>query len=287
MIAAPFDYHRAESVSDALRLLGQYGDEAKLLAGGHSLIPLLKLRLAQPAHLIDITRIRELSGIREENSTLVIGALTTHDQIETSELLQSKCPILVQTAKQIGDVQVRHKGTIGGSATHADPASDYPAAFLAVEAEFVIQGRNSRRTVSADEFFVGMLASAVNSGEILIEIRVPAQKVETGSSYQKFAQKASGFAICGVAALLTVQNRKCSRARIAITGVSQKPFRAAGVERALEGRSLTPAEIASAAAKAADGVDALGDIHASADYRKELARVFTRRAIQAAIHEPQ
>jgi aerobic carbon-monoxide dehydrogenase medium subunit len=283
MIAAPFTYHRANSVNDAVRLLGQFGSDAKLLAGGHSLIPLLKLRLAQPAHVIDISRIRDLSGIREENNTLLIGALTTHQQLESSDLLKSKCPLLVETAAQVGDVQVRNKGTLGGSAAHADPASDYPAALFALEAQFVLQGPNGSRTIPVDDFFVSMLTSALGPDEILTQIRIPAQPRGTGVSYQKFAQKASGFAICGVAALITRANGKCTRARIGITGVAQKAYRATAVEQAIEGRSLTQTEIVAAAAKASDGVDALGDIHASADYRKELARIYTRRAIEAAI----
>lgn len=283
MIAAPFTYHRANSVNDAVRLLGQFGSDAKLLAGGHSLIPLLKLRLAQPAHVIDISRIRDLSGIRDENNTVLIGALTTHQQIESSDLLKSKCPLLVETAAQVGDVQVRNKGTLGGSAAHADPASDYPAALFALEAQFVLQGPNGSRTISVDDFFVSMLTSALGPDEILTQVRVPAQPRGTGASYQKFAQKASGFAICGVAALITRANGKCTRARIGVTGVAQKAYRATAVEQALEGRSLTQTEIAAAAARASAGVDALGDIHASADYRKDLARIYTRRAIEAAI----
>src|SRR6185503_1509899 len=271
MIPAPFTYHRANSVNDALRLLGEFGADAKLLAGGHSLIPLLKLRLAQPSHIIDISRIRDLSGIREEKEAIVIGALTTHYQIESNALLKSKCPLLVQTAEHVGDTQVRNKGTLGGSAAHADPASDYPAALFALEAQFVIQGPNGRRTLSADDFFVGMLTSALGPDEILTHIRIPSQPPNTGASYQKFAQKASGFAICGVAALITRQNGKCTRARIGITGVAQKAYRATNVEQALEGKIVSAQEIAAAAAKAADGVDTLGDIHASSDYRKELA----------------
>ena len=283
MIPASFDYHRANSVDDAVRLLGRFGADAKLLAGGHSLIPLLKFRLAQPTHLIDISRIRDLTGIREENDAIVIGALTTHHQIESSQLLKSKCPVLVETAENIGDVQVRNKGTLGGSAAHADPASDYPAALFALEAQFVVQGPNGRRTVSVDDFFVGMLTSVLGPDEILTHIRIPVQPSSTGASYQKFAQKASGFAICGVAALITRSNGKCTRARIGITGVTEKAYRATAVEAAIEGRTLNSEEIAAASAKAAENAEALGDIHASSEYRKDLARIYTRRAIEAAI----
>ena len=283
MIPAQFDYHRASSVDDAIRLLGQFGADAKLLAGGHSLIPLLKFRLAQPAHLIDISRIRDLGDIREENNSIVIGALATHAQIESSALLKAKCPVLVETAEHIGDVQVRNKGTLGGSAAHADPASDYPAALFALEAQFVLQGPGGRRTVSVDDFFVGMLTSVLGPDEILTHIRIPLQPPNTGACYEKFAQKASGFAICGVAALITRVDGKCARARIGVTGVAQKAYRAMAVEQAIEGRPLTREEIAAASAKAAEGVEALGDIHASSEYRKDLARIHTRRAIEAAI----
>lgn len=284
MISAPFQYHRANSLNDAVRLLGQHGEEAKLLAGGHSLIPLLKLRLAQPAHIIDISRIRELTGITQEGDRIVIGALTTHSQIESSALLKSKCPLLVQTAQQIGDVQVRNKGTIGGSASHADPASDCPAALLALEAEFIVHGSNGQKTIKAEDFFVGMLTTALSPNEILTKISIPSLPANTGASYQKFAQKASGFAICGVAALITSQNGRCSRARIAVNGVTQKAYRARAAEQALEGKALNSNDILSASNRATDEVeDFLGDIHASQEYRKELTRVYTRRAVEAAI----
>lgn len=277
MIAADFQYHRPTSLAEALQLLAKNSD-AKILAGGQSLIPLMKFRLAQPAHVVDLARVRELSGVREENGTVIIGSMTTHHEIESSD----KCPLLAQAAAQIGDVQVRNLGTIGGSAAHADPAADYPAAFLALDAEFVVAGPNGQRTIKAADFFTDMLTTALQSGEILTAIRV-APTMSSGASYQKFAQKASGFAICGVAAILAQQNGKASRVRIGITGVAPKAYRATAVERALNGKPLNPDTIAAAAAKAADGIEPLNDIHASGDFRKELARVYTRRALEAAL----
>jgi carbon-monoxide dehydrogenase medium subunit len=283
MIPAPFDYHRPTTVAEALQLLGEHGDDAKLLAGGHSLIPLMKLRLAQPGHLVDLGRVAELRGVREENGAIVIGAMTTHHEVEASGLLRAKCPLLAETASYVGDVQVRNRGTIGGSAAHADPAGDYPAALLALEAEFIAQNADGERTIPAGEFFVGMLATALAPGEILTGIRIPAAPAGTGASYQKFAQKASGFAICGVAALIAQSKGQCVRARVAVTGVAPSAYRATAVEHALEGNSLSAESIRAAAAHAADGVEPLGDIHASPDFRKELACVYARRAIEAAV----
>ncbi len=282
MIAADFQYHRPATVAEAQELLAKFGEDAKILAGGQSLIPLMKFRLAQPAHVIDLGRIGELRGIREENGAIAIGAMTTHYEIESSDLLKAKCPLLAATAATIGDVQVRNLGTIGGSAAHADPAADYPAALLALEVEFVAAWT---RTIKANDFFVDMLATALRPNEILTQIRIPLHPSGTSASYQKFAQKASGFAICGVAALVTKSNGKCTRARVGITGIAGKAYRATAVERALDGKPLTVETIAAAAAKAANGIEPLSDIHASGEFRKKLARVYTRRAlIEAALN---
>jgi carbon-monoxide dehydrogenase medium subunit len=277
MIPATFEYFRPRTLDEALRLLANHED-AKLLAGGHSLIPAMKLRLAQPKAVIDIGGIAALSYVREEADRIVIGALTTHYQIESSTLLRDKCPLLPEVAPQIGDVQVRNKGTIGGSLVHADPASDWPAAILALDAEMAIAGPNGRRSVGAMDFFVEMMQSAVESNEILCEIRVPATAKSV--AYVKSAQKASGFAIAGTAAVV---DRARMTAAIGITGVAAKPYRAASVERALGGHPLTSQIAATAAAKAAEGVDPLGDIHASAEFRAHLARVNTRRALELAL----
>ena len=265
MIPAPFDYARPATLDGALELLAKHGDDAKVLAGGHSLLPAMKLRLAQPKVVIDIGRLPELRGIRKEGDRIVIGALATHYEIESSELLKKECPLLPEVAATIGDVQIRNRGTIGGSVVHADPAADWPAAILALDAEMEVAGPKGRRTVKAGEFFVDMLQSAVAPGEILTAIRV----APTGRNvaYEKFAQKASGFAICGVAV---------AAGRVALTGVAAKPYRAAAVEQALA------AGRADAAEKATEGVDVLGDIHASAEFRAHLARVHTRRALDRA-----
>jgi aerobic carbon-monoxide dehydrogenase medium subunit len=278
MIPAAFEYHRAASVDEAVALLGAH-PEAKLLAGGHSLIPAMKLRLAQPPALIDVGRIAELSAIEPDGDVLSIGAMATHTAIETSALLAEKCPILPEVAAQIGDVQVRNRGTLGGSIVHADPAADWPAAILALDADMVIAGPKGRRTVTAKKFFVDIMQTAVGADEMLVAIRVPVTSRLV--AYAKFAQKASGFAIAGVAAVLDVTAKT---ARIGITGVAATAYRAKGVESSLRSAKEWSAEaLDRAAAKAANGVEALGDIHASAEYRAQLAVVHTRRALALAL----
>lgn len=278
MIPAAFDYHRPTTVDEAVALLGA-NPEAKLLAGGHSLIPAMKLRLAQPPALIDVGRIAELSAIEQDGGIISLGAMTTHAAIEHSALLAEKCPLLPEVAAQIGDVQVRNRGTIGGSIVHADPAADWPAAILALDAEMVIAGSNGRRTVPANKFFVDIMQTAVGPGEILVAIRVPVTSRLV--AYAKFAQKASGFAIAGVAAVLDVTAKT---GRIGVTGVAAKAYRAKGVESSLRGAREWSAEaLARASAKAASGVEALGDMHASAEFRAHLAVVHTRRALEKAL----
>ena len=253
MIPAPFDYARPATLDEALGLLAKHGDDAKLLAGGHSLLPAMKLRLAQPKLVIDIGRLSDLRYIRREGDRFAIGALTTHYDLESSLELKQSCPLMPEVAASIGDVQVRNRGTIGGSLVHADPAADWPAAILALDAEMEIAGPQGRRIVKAGEFFVDILQTAVRPGEILTAIRVP--QTSPQAAYEKFAQKASGFAIVGVA---VAENR------IGITGVAAKPYRALDADRA------------------AEGVDVMGDIHASAEFRAHLARVLTRRALERA-----
>ncbi len=277
MIPAPFDYFRPRSLDEALQLLTEH-DDAKVLAGGHSLLPAMKLRLAQPKNVIDIGHLADLSFIREQDGRIAVGALTTHYQIESSKLLRDRCPLLTEVAPQIGDVQVRNRGTIGGSLVHADPASDWQAAILALDAELTIAGANGRRTVRAADFFVEMMQTAVGSNEILCEIQVPATAKSV--AYVKSVQKASGFAIAGVAAVLDAAGKSGA---VGINGVAAKPYRAAAVERALAGRALSAGAVASAAAKAAEGIDPLSDIHASAEFRAHLARVNTRRALESAM----
>jgi carbon-monoxide dehydrogenase medium subunit len=282
MFPASFEYHRAASVKEALSMLQQYGEEGKILAGGHSLIPLMKLRLAQPGHLVDIGGIRELASIREEGGRVVVGGLVTHHAVEASAVVRTKLGMLSECASVIGDMQVRNRGTIGGSLAHADPAADYPAAVLALEAKIKIEGTGGSRVVKADEFFVDLMTTAVMPGELLTEVAFDPVPPGTGFTYLKHRQPASGFAMVGVAAVVKLDKQgNCDRVRVGITGLGPKPFRAKAVESALQGKAPTQA-IGAAAAHAAEGVDALSDLHASAEFRAELARVYTRRALETA-----
>ena len=274
MYPANFDYVRAASVDEAVALLKKHGDDAKVLAGGHSLIPAMKLRLARPNVVIDIGRIETLSYIREAGGSIAIGATTTHTAVETSKLLREKCPLLAETASHIGDVQVRNMGTIGGSLVHADPAADYPAAILALEAEVDLVGPRGKRTVRANQFFVDLLQTATAADEILTEIRVP--MTSRSVAYVKTEQKASGFALAGVAVVASPTG-----VRVGVTGIAPKPYRATAVEQTI-GNQRTAHAIELAAAHATDGVVPLGDIHASAEFRAHLAQVNTRRALERA-----
>jgi aerobic carbon-monoxide dehydrogenase medium subunit len=282
MYPAQFEYHKASTVKEALDLLGKYKDEAKLLAGGHSLLPAMKLRLAQPKHLIDIGKVSGLSGVKEEGGTLVIGAMTTHYAIESSALLKSKCPLLPEVAGHIGDPMVRNMGTIGGSLAHADPAADWPAAAIALNADLVAEGPKGKRTIKADDFFKGLLTTALADDEILTEIRVPAAATNVKSAYVKFPHPASRFAVVGVAAVLTMDGGKVSKASIGITGAGSKAVRAKGVEAAITGKAADAASIQAAAEKGADGVDVQPDLQGSEEYKKHLLKVFSKRAIEAA-----
>jgi carbon-monoxide dehydrogenase medium subunit len=283
MISAPFDYIRANSLDEALSLLAQ-NEDAKILAGGHSLIPAMKLRLAQPSLLVDISRIKDLSYIREEGGQIRIGAMTSHYQIESSALLKKICPLLPDCAAVIGDLQVRNKGTIGGSVAHADPAGDWPAAVIALNAEMIATGKDGDRTIKADDFFVDLLTTALGPGEILRELRINKPNGRTGHAYAKLPHPASGFAVVGVAANLSFNGgSECKSASIGITGVSSKAYRAAGVENALTGSTLDDSRIGAAAAHATDGVDLNGDVFASDEYRRHLATVYVRRAVAAAL----
>ena len=281
MIPASFDYSAPETLSDALKLLADHPD-SKVLAGGQSLIPMLKFRLAQPGHLVDLDRIPDLNFIVEENGTVRIGAMTTHHQVETSDLLQAKCPLLAKTAAEIGDVQIRNRGTIGGSIVHADPAADYPAALLALEAKVRLVNSGGERVVSIDEFIVDALTTAIEDGEVLAEVQIAAEANGTSTAYRTIVQPASGYAVVGAAVRLAVADGNISMARVGVTGVSSKPYRATGVESALEGQPANAGTFAAAAQHAAEGVEALSDIHASAEYRAHLAVVQVRRALEDA-----
>jgi carbon-monoxide dehydrogenase medium subunit len=284
MYPAAFEYHSPTSLQDALGLLTRLKDDAKLLAGGHSLIPMMKLRLAQPKHLIDLRKVPGLSGIKEEGGTLVIGAMTTHYQVESSSLVKSKAPVLSEVGGIIGDPQVRNLGTFGGSLAHADPAADWPAAVIALGAEFVCQGPSGRRTVKVDDWFQGLMATAVREDEILVEVRVPALPAGSGAAYMKFPHPASRFAVVGVCAAVTLDPRgACTKAGIGVTGAGIKAVRAKGVEAGLVGKTLDATTIEAAAQKAADGVDVQADLQGSVEYKAHLCRVFARRAIEAAV----
>jgi carbon-monoxide dehydrogenase medium subunit len=282
MIPASFDYIAAKSLDEAISLLAKHKDDAKILAGGHSLLPAMKLRLMQPKVLIDLGRIRDLSYIKEEGGQIRIGAMTTHFQVEISDLLRRSCPLLPETASHLGDMQVRNKGTIGGSLAHSDPAADWPAAILALDAELVAASAKGDRVIKAADFFVEMLTTSLQPGEILREIRIPSGKGKPAQAYVKVRHPASGFAVVGVAVNLAIDGGKCQSAAIGITGVSPKAYRASKVENALKGNALDAKTLSSACAHAADGVDVNSDLYASAEYRKQLATVYTRRAIETA-----
>lgn len=277
MIPSPFEYYRPQTLEEAVSLLNQHGEESKILAGGHSLIPAMKLRLAQPRILIDIGKIADLNYLREQDGKIAIGAMMSHHEIGCSPLLREKCPLLAEVAPQIGDVQVRNRGTLGGSLAHADPAGDWPAAMLALDAELEVVGPDGPRQISAKKFFVDLFQTALQTNEILREIRVP--HTPKSVAYVKFAQRASGFAIAGAAVVIDAENNKVS---VGITGVAAKPYRATAVEKQLQGQPLTQENIEAAAKKAANRVEPLNDIHASAEFRAHLAKVNTKRALRLA-----
>lgn len=283
MNPAAFEYHRAQSVDDAIALLGRYGGESKLLAGGHSLLPVMKLRLAEPAHLIDIGALNSLRGVRADGDGLWIGALTTHHDLEREPLVRERFPLLAETASMVGDRQVRNRGTFGGALAHADAAADYPAAVLAAGCEMIARGPNGERAITVDDFFVDFLMTALEPDEILTGVRVPARATRSGGAYQKLASQASGYATVGVAVLVALDDGgRCTDARIGVTGAVASARRATATEEALIGAALDPAAIATAADLAAVGLEILGDFHASAEYRMTVLRGLTRRALQTA-----
>jgi aerobic carbon-monoxide dehydrogenase medium subunit len=280
MIPLAFDYEVAESVDHAIDLLGQHGDEAKLLAGGHSLLPIMKLRLAAPAVLVDLGRVEELQYVRDEGDHIAIGAMTRHTDVEHGELLQEQCGLLSYTASLVGDPQVRHRGTIGGSISHGDAASDLPSALLALEGTFVIKGPGGERTVAAGDFFEDYLQTALAPDEVLTEIRVPKLGPNTGWSYKKFNRRAQDWAVVGVAAVVEMSNGSISSARIGLTNMGSTPLRATATEGALSGADTSSV---AEAASSAEGTSPASDIAASAEYRRHLARVLTRRAVEEAL----
>ncbi len=283
MIPASFEYLAPKSLKEAVDFISSHSEDVKLLAGGQSLVPLMKLRLAKPRYIVDLGGIPDLNYIRDEGDRIAIGSLTTHTQIEESELLKKRCPLLPQTATTIGDVQVRNQGTIGGSLAHADPAGDMPAAILALGADIKAIGPNGERWIKAQDFFLGLLTSALEPDEILTEVRVPVLE-KTKSAYLKAAQRASGFAVVGIAVCLTLhQDGTCEDIAIGVTGVGDKAYRAEGVENMLRGKRLEEKLLEEASVEIVNGQDVIEDINGSKQYRSHLARVYTVRAIQSAL----
>jgi carbon-monoxide dehydrogenase medium subunit len=281
VIPAAFDYTRPSTVDEAVRALAGGGEDAKVLAGGQSLIPVLRMRLAAPSVLIDVGGVDELRGVRDDGDALVIGATTRHADVLRDPLIAEHAPLLAQAAAHVGDRQVRHLGTIGGSLAHADPAGDLPGAAVALEASFELAGPGGRRTVAASEFFVDFLTTALAPDEVLVSVRVPKRPGWT-THYEKFVRVAQAWAIVGVAAAVRRDNGSIAEARVALTNMGSTPMRARAVEAALAGAPATVDAVTSAAGHAADGADPPSDVFASADYRRHLVTVLTKRAVLAA-----
>jgi aerobic carbon-monoxide dehydrogenase medium subunit len=283
VIPAAFDYERAESVDHAVELLGQHGDEAKLIAGGHSLLPLMKLRLARPSVLVDIDRLSDLEYVREDGDRIEIGALTRIADVAADPLLARHNALVAFAAGEVGDPQVRHRATIGGSLAHGDPASDPPTVMLTLDAELVVRGPSGDRTVPAAGFFRSLFETELGPQEVLTAVRVPKLAPGTGWSYQKFHRRALDWAIVGVAAVVERSNGRVSRGAVGLTNMGITPLRASAVEQALEGAEATDQAVAAAANLAPEGTDPVSDTNGSAGYRSELSKVLVRRAIQEAL----
>jgi len=285
MYPSDFAYHRPGSLGEALSLLQSNGDgDVKVLAGGQSLLPLIKLRLAQPSTLVDMARVPELRGIAEVGDGIVLGAMTTYFQAIDSPLVQRRCPLIVQALRQVGDPQVRARGTIGGSLAHADPAGDLPAVAVTLDAEIRAIGPNGQRSIPASDLFVDMLTTSLGPNEVITAVKfATTDRPRTGTAYVKHRHPASGYAVVGVAAVVMLnEDGTCNAARVGITGAGTHATRATGVEQALAGQSLDANTLGQAASHAADGLDVTGDTYASADYRRHLAQVLARRAIAEA-----
>ena len=278
MHPANFDYHRASSIDEAESLWKENSD-ASFLAGGHSLIPAMKLRLSDPGTLVDISGIDDLKGISRDGDTIRIGALTTHREVGSSDVVKDGCSALSEAAGMIGDPQVRNRGTIGGNVAHADPASDYPGILMALGATIV----TSSRSIVVDDFFTGLFETALNDGEVITEIQVPAIGASSGAAYTKFFNPSSRYAVVGVGALVSKSNGSCSSCRIGVTGAADHAFRASVAEETLQGSDLGDDAVAASAAKVADGQEMLGDLSASANYRNHLCGVMAKRAIVEAV----
>ena len=284
MYSAPFEYHAPATLSEAIALLGRYGDEAKVLAGSQSLIPLMKLRLAQPAHVVDLRKVDGLTGVREAQGALLVGALTTHAAMAASELVRSKLPMAAEAASQIGDAQVRNLGTIGGSLAHADPSADWPAVLTALDATVVAAGLRGERTLKVQDLITGPLSTVLENGELLTQVKIPLPPARTAGAYEKLPNPASRFAIVGVAAEVSLDARNTVQwSRIAITGLAPKVTRATAVEQALQGKTADAATVKAASARAAAGMELRPDLTGSAAYKAQLAAVYTERAVLRAV----
>ena len=279
MIPPRFEYHAPRSIGEAIALLGQLGSEAKLLAGGHSLLPMMKLRFAEPAHLIDINRIPELRGIRQEGQTLVIGAMTTENELINSALLQAHVPLLPEAAQMIADPQVRNRGTIGGDIAHGDPGNDHPALSIALNASFVLEGPKGRRRVAADDFFLGTYMTLLEENEVLCEIHVPAFAAGTGSAYEKLKRKTGDWATAGCAVVMRRQGGVVSEVRIALTNVAPTALRAEAAEQAILGKELSVANLQAAADAATAICDPAEDLRGDIEYKTAMAGQMVKRAL--------
>lgn len=284
MFPASFGYVAARSLEEALQLLARHGEDGKLLAGGHSLIPAMKLRLTSPRTLIDLGTVPGLRGVRVDGNNLVVGALTVHADVASSELVRKQLHGLADAASVIGDVQVRNRGTIGGSVAHADPAADLPVILTVLNASFVVQSSTGSRVIAADDFFTDFYTTAMGANEILTEIRVPIPSKGSGTAYAKLPHPASGYVVVSAGALITRQaSGSCASARIVVGGLASGPIRAVATEMDLQGKPLTPQVIAAAAAKAAEETDPMEDSYAGAEYKRHVATVYARMAIEAAV----
>jgi aerobic carbon-monoxide dehydrogenase medium subunit len=282
MIPAEFDYVKATSVESAVAALAEHGDEAKVLGGGQSLLPLLRLRLSYPTVVVDVCTVDEMRGVRDDGDRLVIGAMTTHDEVLRDELVRTHVPLLTETTETVADPAVRHKGTFGGALAHADPAGDLAAVAVALDATMTIAGPNGRRQVAASDFFVDYLQSVLEPDEVLVEVSLPKLGDAWGVHYEKFHRVAQAWAIVGVAAAVRRENGSIAEARVGLTNMGSTPVRARATEDALAGAPAEAGAIAAAAAKAADGTDPPNDLNGKADYRTHLAQVLTRRALSKA-----
>jgi aerobic carbon-monoxide dehydrogenase medium subunit len=282
MIPAAFAYARPTTIDEALQAVASGGEDVKIMAGGQSLIPVMRLRLAAPETVVDLTKVAELRGVREEEDAIVIGAMTTHSDVLSDPLIGRYAPLIAEATETVADRQVRHRGTFGGALAHADPAGDLPAVALALDAEFLIAGLEGRRTVPAAEFFVDYLTTALEEGELLVEIRVPKLRGTWGMHYEKFNRVAQAWSIVAVAALVRREEGRIAEARVGLTNMGPTPLRARGVEAALVDVDATREAVAAAAEHAAEGTSPSSDLNGQADYREHLARVLTRRAVTVA-----